>query len=82
MYDRNSLLDMLAKTAQQVFIPLTMGGGIPSVDDVETLLKCGADRISVNSAAIQCPELISEVFSIFGTHCCVVEVKTKLFGKG
>ena len=82
LYGRNSLLDMVAKTAKQVFIPLTVGGGIRRVDDVETLLKCGADKISVNSAAIQRPELISEISSRFGAQCCVVEVQAKLFGKG
>lgn len=82
LYGRNNLLDMVAKTAKQVFIPLTVGGGIRSVDDVEALLKCGADKISVNSAAIKRPALISEISSRFGAQCCVVEVQAKVFGKG
>lgn len=82
LYGRNSLLEMVAKTAKQVFIPLTVGGGIRSVNDVEALLKCGADKISVNSAAIKRPALISEISSRFGAQCCVVEIQAKVFGTG
>ncbi len=82
LYGRNNLFDMVAKTAKRIFIPLTVGGGIRSVDDVEALLKCGADKISVNSAVIKRPELISEISSRFGSQCCVVEIQAKVFEKG
>ncbi len=82
LYGRNSLLDIVAKTTKDIFIPLTVGGGIRSVNDVETLLRHGADKISVNSAAIQRPELISEISSRFGAQCCVVEIQAKSIGKG
>lgn len=82
LYGRNSLLDILAKTAADVFIPLTVCGGVRNVGDVEILLRHGADKIGVNSAAIQRPQLITEISSMFGAQCCVVEIQAKYFGQG
>src|SRR6478672_7470511 len=60
LYGRNSLHDIVRRTAEEVFIPLTVGGGVRSVDDVNGLLRAGADKVAVNSAAVARPELISE----------------------
>lgn len=79
LYGRNNITDMVAKTAEHIFIPLTVGGGIRSVDDVEILLRNGADKICLNSAAIKRPQLISEIASKFGSQCCVVEIEAKLY---
>ena len=82
LYGRNSLLDVVKKTAADVFIPMTVGGGVRSTDDVAQLLKLGADKISLNSAAIQNPQLITEIANRFGSQCCVVEIQTKNVGDG
>lgn len=70
-------LDVVKKTAEQVFIPLTVGGGIRSIDDMRTLLKAGADKISLNTAAVNNPELISEGSKKFGSQCIVVAIDAK-----
>ena len=82
LYGRNSLLDVVKKTATDVFIPMTVGGGVRSTDDVAQLLKLGADKISLNTAAIQNPQLINEIANRFGSQCCVVEIQTKNLGGG
>lgn len=74
---RNTVVDMVRRVAEQVFIPFTVGGGIRSVDDFNILLREGADRISVNSAAIDRPELISEAALKFGSQCVVVAIDAK-----
>ncbi len=68
---RGTTLDVLRRTAEQVFIPLTVGGGISSAEDVNQLLRAGADKISINTAAIRNPELISEIVDRFGTQVLV-----------
>ena len=75
---RDTVLDMLRRVAEQVFIPFTVGGGIRTVDDFNAILREGADRISVNSAAIDRPELISEAAMKFGSQCVVVAIDAKL----
>ena len=70
------------KTAADVFIPTTIGGRVRSTDDVAQLLKLGADKISINTAAIQNPQLVTEIASRFGSQCCVVEIQTKYLGDG
>ena len=70
-------LDVISRASEQVFIPLTVGGGIASVEDFSTLLSCGADKIAVNSAAIDRPELISEAAMKFGSQCVVLAVDAK-----
>ena len=74
---RNIMLDVVSKTAEQVFIPLTVGGGIRSVADFRTILKAGADKISINSSAIKNPNLIGEAALKFGSQCVVVAVDAK-----
>ncbi len=74
---RNIILNLVEKTAEQVFIPFTVGGGIRTVEDFREILKAGADKISVNSAAIRRPELISEAAYKFGSQCVVVAIDAK-----
>jgi len=74
---RNTMVDVVARTAEEVFIPLTVGGGIRTVDDARTMLRAGADKVSLNTAAIDRPEVISEVASEFGTQCAVVAIDAR-----
>ena len=73
----NIMLDVVSRVAEQVFIPFTVGGGIREVDDFREILKAGADKISVNSAAIRRPELVSEAAWRFGSQCVVVAIDAK-----
>ena len=82
LYGRNSLHDIVRRTAEEVFIPLTVGGGVRSVDDVNGLLRAGADKVGVNTAAIARPPLISEVAGRFGSQCMVVSIEAKSIGPG
>ena len=81
---RNTVVDMVRKVAEQVFIPFTVGGGIRTVDDFKILLREGADKISINSAAIMNPRLISDAADKFGRQCVVVAIdaKRRADGKG
>lgn len=74
---RDTVVDMVRKVAETVFIPFTVGGGIRTVDDFRTILREGADKISVNSAAIARPELISEAVDKFGSQCVVVAIDAR-----
>ncbi|MDF2522819.1 MAG: imidazole glycerol phosphate synthase subunit HisF [Clostridiales bacterium] len=74
---RSIMLDVVSRVAEQVFIPFTVGGGIRSVEDFREILKAGADKISVNSAAIKTPELISKAAWRFGSQCVVVAIDAK-----
>ena len=74
---RSTVVDMVRKVAEKVFIPFTVGGGIRTVEDFKVLLREGADKISVNSAAIMRPELISEAADKFGSQCVVVAIDAK-----
>jgi cyclase len=74
---RETTLDIVRRTAEQVFIPLTVGGGIRSVDDVDRLLRAGADKISINTAAIARPELIAEIADRFGSQVLVLSVDAR-----
>jgi cyclase len=82
LYGRNSLKDIVRRTAKDVFIPLTVGGGIRSTDDVRDMLRAGADKVAINTAAIKRPELISEISRRFGSQCCVVSVEAKRLLEG
>ncbi len=75
---RKTTLDMVLKVAKQVNIPFTVGGGISSIKDVDQLLKCGADKVSINSSAINKPGLIDELSSKFGRQCITVAIDAKL----
>ena len=71
---RETTVAMAAAVAEQVFIPFTIGGGVRSVDDARRLLRAGADKVSVNSAAVARPELVAEIAAEFGSQCCVVAI--------
>jgi cyclase len=74
---RGALLDAVRRTAEQVFIPLTVGGGVRSVDDVRDLLLAGADKVAVNTAAVSRPELLAEAADRFGAQCMVIAVDAR-----
>lgn len=74
---RKTMRDMVLKVAEQVNIPFTVGGGISSIEDVDMLLKCGADKISINSSAIKRPKLVNELAEKFGSQCVVVAIDAK-----
>jgi len=74
---RNTVVDMVRRVAEKVFIPFTVGGGIRTVEDFRAILREGADKVSVNSAAIKRPELIKEAAEIFGSQCVVVAIDAK-----
>jgi cyclase len=76
LYGRNSLLDIVERTAKEVFIPLTVGGGLRSVEDIRIVLRAGADKVAINTAAIQRPELIREASRAFGSSTIVVSIET------
>lgn len=80
--DRGTMLDVVSRTAEQVFIPLTVGGGIRTVADVDTLLRAGADKVSVNTAAIARPELLRELSERFGSQCIVLSVDARTVPDG
>ncbi|MDA0524577.1 imidazole glycerol phosphate synthase subunit HisF [Methanococcoides alaskense] len=71
---RSTMIDVIERTADEVFIPLTVGGGINSVEDVRQILRAGADKVSVNTAAVKNPELIREASTIFGSQCIVTAI--------
>lgn len=77
LYGRNSLADIVRHTAQDIFVPLTVGGGIRSVEDVRQLLRAGADKIAINTAATRRPELITEIARKFGSQCVVLSIEAK-----
>lgn len=75
--ERNIILDVVERTAEEVFIPLTVGGGIRNIDDIRNILNAGADKISMNSAAIREPNLINQGAERFGNQCIVVAIDAK-----
>ncbi|MFI6319140.1 imidazole glycerol phosphate synthase subunit HisF [Nonomuraea sp. NPDC050556] len=75
--ERDTMFDVVRRTAEQVFIPLTVGGGVRSVDDVNRLLRAGADKVSLNTAAIARPELLTEASRRFGAQCVVLSVDAR-----
>ncbi len=80
LYERNSLLDVVRRTTEDVFIPITVGGGIRSVENVRDMLRAGADKVAVNTAAIKRPELITEISNKFGSQCMVLSIQAKKTG--
>jgi cyclase len=74
---RETTVEMAARVAEQVFIPFTIGGGIRSVEDARRLLRAGADKVSVNTSAVERPELVSEIAEEFGTQCVVVAIDAR-----
>ncbi|MDF0529226.1 imidazole glycerol phosphate synthase subunit HisF [Tsukamurella sp. 8F] len=79
---RGTMLEVVRRTAEQVFIPLTVGGGVRSLQDVDTLLRAGADKVSVNTAAIARPELLRELSNRFGSQCIVLSVDARTVPDG
>jgi imidazole glycerol-phosphate synthase subunit HisF len=75
--DRAAIFDVVATTAEQVFIPLTVGGGIRTVDDMRRMLRSGADKVAVNTAAVQRPELVDECAAAFGAQCVVAAIDAR-----
>ncbi|HEY0680474.1 MAG TPA: imidazole glycerol phosphate synthase cyclase subunit [Chitinophagaceae bacterium] len=75
LYDRNSLQEMITKTAEQIFIPLTVGGGIRTLDDIKNVLRAGADKVAINTAAIRNPSFIKEASKKFGSSTIVVAIE-------
>ena len=75
--DRNIIFDVVYQTAEQVFIPLTVGGGISSLETIKKLLRAGADKVSINSAAVRNPDLINQASDRFGVQCIVVAIDAK-----
>ena len=82
LYGRNGLADLLDKTTNEVFTPVTAGGGVRSVGDAQNLLRAGADKIALNTAAIKRPELITELAMKFGSQAVVVQIDAKRKGNG
>ena len=77
LYGRNHLTDIIRTTTKDVFVPITVGGGVRSVEDVEDLLKAGADKVAINTAATKNPRLITDVARKFGSQCMVLSIEAK-----
>ncbi len=75
--NRRTTIDMVERVAAEVFIPFTVGGGIRALEDARSMLRAGADKVSVNTSAVQRPELITEIADVFGAQCCVCAVDAK-----
>jgi len=75
--NRKTLIELVKKIAREINIPFTVGGGISSIDDVSEIIKAGADKVSVNSSAVNTPQLITEIANRFGSQCVVVAIDTK-----
>ncbi len=82
LYGRNNIGDIVQRAAENVFIPMTVGGGIRSIEDATNLLRCGADKVAVNTAAIANPTLLSDIAHRFGSQCLVLSVEAKQVGPG
>ena len=82
LYGRNSLHEIVKRAAQDVFVPLTVAGGLRSVDDARDMLRAGADKVAINTAAVKRPELIREVARKFGSQAMVLSVEAKHIGPG
>jgi cyclase len=75
LYNRNSIHDLISRTAKEIFIPLTVGGGIRSISDIKSVLRAGADKVAINTAAIKSPALITEASRYFGSSTIVVSIE-------
>jgi cyclase len=78
---REAMFDVVERTAEQLFVPLTVGGGIRSLNHIERMLKSGADRVGINTAAVERPELVREATERFGNQCIVVAIDAKRIGR-
>ena len=82
LYGRNNLTEIVRRAAHDVFVPMTVGGGIRSPEDVRDLLRAGADKVAINTAAVKRPELVTEVSRRFGSQCMVLSIEAKSQGQG
>ena len=80
--NRDIILDVVARTAEACFMPLTVGGGVRTLDDIRRLLLAGADKVSINTAAVQTPEFVRDAAEKFGSQCIVVAIDAKATGAG
>jgi imidazole glycerol-phosphate synthase subunit HisF len=80
--NRDTIYDVVSRTAEQCFMPLTVGGGVRQVDDIRKLLLAGADKVSINTAAVHRPEFVREAAEKFGSQCIVVAIDAKQVGEG
>ena len=81
LYERNSLLNIIEKTTEDIFVPITVGGGLRSIEDVTAVLRAGADKVSINTAAIKSPEVVSSVARRFGSQCMMLSIQAKRRGE-
>jgi len=77
LYDRNSLNDVVRQTANDVFVPMGVGGGLRSLDDVHSMMRAGADKVAINTAAVKRPEILSEIAEAYGSQAMVLSVEAK-----
>ncbi len=82
LYGRNNLSDIISRAAKNVFIPITVGGGIRTVDDAKNMLRSGADKVAINTAAIASPDLITKISKRFGSQCMVLSIEAKQQSEG
>ena len=82
LYGRNHLGDIVKAAAKDIFVPMTVGGGIRSVDDATEILRAGADKVAVNTAAVSTPQLITDIARRFGSQCMVLSIEAKQIGPG
>lgn len=82
LYERNSLTDIVERATRDVFVPMTVGGGVRSLADARQLLRSGADKVAINTAAVARPELITEIARTFGSQCMVLSIEAKRAGLG
>lgn len=82
LYGRNSLAEFVRRASANIFVPVTVGGGLRSIDDVREMLRAGADKVAINTAAVKSPDLISQVAKKFGSQCMVLSIEAKQKGPG
>jgi cyclase len=82
LYGRNHLADIVSSAAQNIFVPMTVGGGIRSIDDATNILRSGADKVAVNTAAVANPQLITDIAHQFGSQCMVLSIEAKKISHG
>jgi cyclase len=82
LYGRNSLLPIVERAARSIFIPMTVGGGIRSIEDIRAMLRAGADKVAINTAAVKRPDFIAEAAHQFGSQCVVISIEAKRRGPG